>query len=109
MIYTETVYIKKTEFERINRLLAIESLEEMTDSELLKAGANTDYHEGIFGVVFEDGCSLTWDLCSGQTNYWDDVIFRGDDGDLLVECAFELNDIELKINNNTYIVKLELT
>lgn len=72
--HEEVIYIPTKEFDRINRLLAIESLEEMTDGELIEQGANTDCCEGIFHIEFDNGASLNFDLCSGQHNYWDDVV-----------------------------------
>ena len=102
--------ISKTEFDRVNRLLSIESLSGMSDSELIMAGANTDQCEGIFSVVFDDGSSLNYDLCSGQENYFDDVVWTSPDGnrDVCLECTFELSDIEFSIGNDIYIVELDI-
>lgn len=106
--HEETIYIPTSEFNRINRLLTIESLEEMTDNELLEQGANTDYCEGIFHVEFNNGASLNFDLCSGQHNYWDDVVWTSADGkvDVVLDCVYELDDIEVEIENELYIVKV---
>lgn len=103
-----TIYIPISEFNRINRLLAIESLEEMTDNELLEQGANTDYCERIFYVEFDNGASLNFDLCSGRHNYWDDVVWTSADGkvDVVLDCEYELDDIEVEIENELYIVKV---
>lgn len=102
------VYIDKDEFDRINRLLAIESLEEMTDSELIEQGANTDVCEGIFYVEFDNGASLNFDLCSGQHNYWDDVVWTSADRtiDITLDCEYELDDIEVEIENELYIIEV---
>ena len=111
MIYEETVKLPKEMFDRINRLLAIEDLEEMTDDELLAAGANTDQHEGIYSVRFDDGSTMNYDLCSGQTNYYDDVVWTSPDGsrDVVLECAFCLNLVdEVEIGGNVYLVRIEL-
>ena len=96
------------EYNRINSLLAIISLEEMTDDELLKFGANTDYHEGIFNITFDNGSSLNFDLCSGQSNYWDDVVWTSADGkrDICFDCEFELGNIEFEVDNELYIVEI---
>lgn len=102
------IHISASEFERINRLLAIESLEDMTDSELLEQGANTDVCEGIFHIEFDNGSSINFDLCSGNHNYWDDVVWTSADGkrDVTLDCAYELDDIEVEINSELYIVKI---
>lgn len=106
--HEEIIYIPINEFNRINRLLAIDSLEEMTDDELIEQGANTDYCEGIFRVEFDNGTSLNFDLCSGQHNYWDDVVWTNADGskDVVLDCGYELNDIEVEIYGELYIVKV---
>ena len=107
-IYKECVYIEPGLLERVNRLLDIKSLEEMSDKELLDAGANTDQCEGIFSVTFDDGSSLNYDLCSGQSNYYDDVVWTSASGDhdIVLECSFELDDIEFDVDGVGYIVTI---
>ena len=106
--HEEVVRISINEFNRINRLLAIDSLEEMTAHELIEQGANTDYCEGIFRVEFDNGASLNFDLCSGQHNYWDDVVWTSADGhkDIVLDCEYELDDIEVEIDGELYVVKV---
>ena len=106
--HKETVRITTNEFDRISRLLAIESLEDMSDSELLEQGANTNVCEGIFYVEFDNGSSMNFDLCSGNHNYWDDVVWTSADGntDVVLDCAYELDDIEVEIENELYIVNI---
>lgn len=110
MKHVATFDIRKSEYDRVNRLLGIESLSEMTDSQLLAAGANTDQCEGIFAVTFDDGSTLNYDLCSGQENYFDDVVWTNPDGkrDVVLECTFDLDDIEFDVDGETYIVKLNI-
>lgn len=106
--HEKTVYITTGDLNRINKLLAIESLEEMTDIELLEHGATTDYCEGIFHVEFDNGASINFDLCSGKHNYWDDVVWTSADGktDVVLDCAYELDDIEVEIESELYVVKI---
>lgn len=95
-------------YDRVNRLLAIESLDGMTDQQLLDAGANTDQSEGILYVEFDDGSHLNYDLCSGQSNYYDDVVWSSPDGrrDVTLDCEYSLNDIEFQIDDDTYFVEV---
>jgi hypothetical protein len=104
------IEIDRELYDRVNRLLEIPSLSDMTDNELLQAGANTDQYEGIFCVDFDDGSELTWDLCSGNENYFDDVVWTGNDGHMTtLECTFELSDIEFKAHNGeTYAVRIHV-
>ena len=106
--HEETIRLASSEFDRINKLLAIKSLEEMTDEELIKYGANTDYCEGIFRVEFDNGASINFDLCSGKHNYWDDVVWTSADGkrDVVLDCEYELDDIEVEIESELYIVNV---
>ncbi len=108
IVHEETITISISEFNRINRLLAIESLEDMTNSELLEQGANTNCCEGVFHVEFDNGASLNFDLCSGQHNYWDDVVWTSQDGktNVVLDCEYELDDIEVEIKSELYIVKI---
>jgi hypothetical protein len=103
-----TVRISLIEFERINRLLNIDSLEDMSGDELIAQGANTNSCEGVFLVAFDDGSTLNFDLCSGSSNYFDDVVWSSSDGsvDITLDCAYELDDIEVDVEGETYIVKI---
>ena len=102
------IHIPTSEVDRINRLLEISSLEDMTDSELIEHGANTHVCEGIFHVEFDNGASLNFDLCSGLHNYWDDVVWTSADGkrDVVLDCEYELDDIEVEIDSELYVVKV---
>lgn len=95
-------------YDRVNRLLAIESLDGMTDQQLLDVGANTDQNEGILYVEFDDGSHLNYNLRSGQHNYYDDVVWSSPDGrrDVTLDCEYSLNDIEFQIDDDTYFVEV---
>ena len=106
MKHVAYVQISQSEFDRINYLLAIDSLSEMTDAELRACGANTDECEGIFYVNFDDGSALSYDLCSGQENYFDDVTWHSSDGDwdVCMDCTYELGSIEFEADGEEYVV-----
>ena len=111
-IHTSTVQIPKDIYARVNRLLAFDiPFEEMTDAAMQAAGVCDHYCEGIFTTDFDDGSSLNFDLCSGSSNYFDDVVWSSADGtlDVALECGFELSDIEFEAEGETYVVKLEFT
>ena len=109
MKHTATVKLAKSEFDRINRLLDIPSLSDLTDDELRDMGGFTDAIEGVFLVRFDDGSTLNYDLCSGQENYYDDAVWTSADGsrDVGLECSFELDDIEFDVDDETYTVIIE--
>ena len=106
--HEEVMHLSKNEFNRINRLLAIPSLEDISDDELRNMGATTDGCEGIFTVDFDDGSSLNFDLCSGKHNYWDDVVWTSTDGsrDIVLDCEYELDDIEFEVDGELYVVNI---
>ncbi len=103
-----TVHIPSCEIDRINHLLGIDYLEDMSDEELIMHGANTHQNEGIYSVTFDDGSSLNYDLCSDIHNYWDDVVWTNADGssDLTLDCEYEIDDIEIDIEGETYVVEI---
>lgn len=108
MKHEATVNISKEEYDKVNNLLKIESLSEMTDNELLAAGANTNTCVGIFSIEFDDGSRLNYDLCSGTTNYFDDVVWSNGDADIVLDCMFELDDIEFEIYGEEYLVHINI-
>lgn len=74
-----------------------------------RGGAPLYIREGIFEVTFDDGSSLRFDLCSGTHNYWDDVVWTSADGntDVTLDCEYELDNIEVDIEGETYIVEVK--
>ena len=107
--YTAQVRMLGSEIDRINKLLSIESLEEMTDEELSVVGAEKDSCFGVYCAAFEDGSEITFDLCSGQHNYYDDVVWHSNDGSCEVnfDCEFELGSLEVEVFGDQYKVIIE--
>lgn len=108
--HTACITIKKTEFERINKLLGIDSFAEMSEKRLREIGAERDSCEGILYVEFDDGSSLNFDLCSGEDNYYDDLVWTSPDGnhDVVMECTFDFPDvIEFEAMGEEYSVKIK--
>lgn len=107
-----TVDIPRLVYDHVNRLLSFDTpFEEMTDEEMMAAGVCDNYRDGIFTATFDDGSSLNFDLCSGESNYYDDTVWTSADGstDVTLECAFELSDIEVEIMGETYVVNLNIS
>ena len=105
-----TVQLPGKEIDHLNKLLAIDNLEEMTDFELRKAGANTNQYIGLFEVKFDNGAFMTVDVCSGNTNYYDNIVLTTPDGyEHILDCEYEIDDIGIEIDDDKYIVKIERT
>ena len=102
------VRLPQEEVERINRLLSVDCFEEMTEDERWLSGIAKDACEGIFCVTFPDGSFLNFDLCSGSSNYFDDVVWTSADFcvDVVLECTFSLEDIEFDVGDTHYIVRI---
>ncbi len=106
--HTAVVNIQKEKFDRVNHLLAIDSLEDLTAEELIKQGASIHYCESIFYVAFDNGSTLSFDLCSGSCNYWDEVVWISPDArkEIILDCEYKLGDIEVEIDSELYVVKV---
>ena len=106
--HTVDVRIPQHEIDRINRLLSILSFEEMTDEELEFAGVQKNSHEGVFCAEFDDGSIITFDLCSGDENYYDAVVWtsRNMEKKYVADCEYSLEDMELEINGEYYAVNI---
>ena len=109
--HEKIIHIPAKEFNRINKLLAVESLEELTDEELHQLNANTNVREGLYDIEFDNGATMSIDLCSGQHNYWDDVVWKSPDRNkyIVLDCSYKLDDIEVEINSELYSVKFVKT
>ena len=108
---TASVALPKDTFERANRLLAIDSLSDMSDEELAATRADTYQSETIFCVGFPDGSEAEYSLCSGSENYRDDVSYYTADGscsqDFEPECELE-KEICFFVGHERYVIHLEL-
>jgi len=105
--HREEVTLKKSNLLFVKRCLEVESLEEMSDEELEAWGYKKDDCKLIFLVDFDDGCTVIWKLCSGQTNYYDDVVLQYPDGSSdTLECTFELDDVQIETPTDVYYIKL---
>lgn len=104
------VRIPQGEVDRINTLLSLNCFENMTDEEMSAVGAKLDSYEGIFVASFDDGSALTYDLCSGSGNYFDNAIWKSADGkeEVVLDCQNELGStIEVSKGTEQYVVRVE--
>lgn len=108
MRYETNIKLAKNYVDRLNALLSIENMEEMTDSELSEVGANTYDCIPLYDVTFENGASLYVDVCPGDNNYYDDCVWRSPDCSkyISLDCEYEIDDIEVCIDGDIYIVKI---
>lgn len=109
MIHKEVVYISKEDLKKANYLLSIKSLEELSDAQLQEIGAETDVCIGLFYIEFDNGATMNIDLCSGQHNYYDDIVWTSPDGnsDIVLDCMYEIDNLEVEIDNELYLVEIE--
>lgn len=85
----------------------------MDDEGRSQAGFVKDYYEGIYEAVFDDNSRITWDLASGNSNYYDNAVWQNADGtrSVMPDCEYQLNDITIRVHNgfkitDEYFVKI---
>lgn len=102
------VSLSGTRMTEILDLLAIDSLEDMSEEELEAAGAKQHDRRFVYEAGFPDGSTVAYELCSGSMNYWGDVVWTAPGGTETVDCEPEygLGDLEIEIGGTTYVVRL---
>lgn len=113
MIYRTRVTMSFSEFQRVNRLLEIESLPNLSEEEMYELNAKHHADELLFIATFENGVKLELHLVSGSENYFTSPIFYLPDGsvrDPEDASEFEL-DVEenFTLDNDEYIICIYLT
>ncbi len=109
MTYVSEMEISRKEFERINRLLAEidfdDDSNEMTEL-MRELNATEDSWCDGFYFEFENGSTILIDIRSGSHNYYDDVIWRQGNEDILFDCSYVLDEEnEYCIDDDVYICK----
>lgn len=112
---TCTVVMPRDRLTKVNRLLDIEDIEALDDTERSELGVREDSSEHIYTAAFEDGVIIHVSLYSGQTNYWLEAEYqRGKNapleemGDSVSESISEDGD-EFTIDGETYMVQFQPT
>lgn len=108
MIFKETITYDKDTLERVNALLDIEELGEYTEEQKL-LNPKTDDFIGLMWIDFENGNSITIDVCSGTGNYYDNCVLRDKDGYEITcfDCNYSIdNEMEFNYEDDTYIVNI---
>lgn len=120
MIYTNIndVEITREEFNNLQRFFDIDfwdynyEKDEYTQQELIdELGARCDDTYPLFTFKFENGDKITYDLCSGGANYYDNVCLEYNNGEdeLWFDCDYSLEEtMEYTYGENTYICKLTI-
>lgn len=109
MEFKETIKVRKKEFERVNKLLKIPDIDDLTeDDKLLEPKSNDSIH--IAEVNFEDDTNICIRVNSGKHCYYDEYIVSTEDGRVVeYESEFTIDkQMEFALAKNRYIVKLEL-
>lgn len=136
-LFTATVEIERALFDRVNSLLEIEDLnilnfclddftdangehsfteEELAEIEEEKRmaeflDAKRDDCIPLFDIKFDNGHSITIDVCSGNENYYDNNVLYGENGFVLAtfDCMYSIDKrMEFNFNDVTYIVELNI-
>lgn len=109
MTYKATVTVKKEILERVNQLLNIEDLEQITNEELL-LNPKVDDFISVASATFENGNIIDIDVCSGGTNYYDNCMLKDKDGYEIYcfDCNYSIDsEMEFCYGRDTYIINIE--
>ena len=110
MEYKVVVTMAQAEFDRVNGLLDIEYLDDMTDEEYTILCPKTDDYIGLFYVEFENGNHITIDVASGGSNYYDNCVLYDADGNELkvYDCGYHIGrTMVFMYHDDRYIVEIE--
>lgn len=104
--YKAEVRLKASECEKIRKLLDIDSIDGMSDEELDAVGASRHDRLPVYTAKFEDGSVLSYELCSGSTNYWGDITWTAPGSGMTADCEpdYDFGSMELEIEGVTYEV-----
>ncbi len=116
MEYKYTKKISRDEADKISVLLNIDDISEEciddNDAELKEklgitsfeeVGAVCDDVRTLATVRFLDGFFMEIRLCSGNTNYWMDILFGDEKCPSVLDPEFDFDDVEIEENGNKYI------
>ena len=107
--YKVTVDIQKSVYDKLLSAFGIDDISKLSQEEIEKLGAWPYQQSRVYVARFDDGSFITYDICSGTSNYFDDVSYIAPDGRTeTLECTFDIDDIEIERNGNTYIVELNI-
>lgn len=136
-LFTATVEIKRALFDRVNSLLEIKDLANLdfclddfidrngehsfTEEELAEIEedkrmaeflcAKCDDCIPLFDIKFDNGYSITIDVCSGNENYYDNSVLYDENGSELTafDCTYSIDGkMEFNFNDVTYVVDLNI-
>ena len=108
MKYEKTVSIPAEKYDKVNELLELDNLDEMTEGELNDIGAEIEHVEKIYEVEFEDKSKVMFFLRSGLHNYFDEVVwFQTDEEPYAFDPEFSIGDFSFCFDGDCYCVKVE--
>lgn len=110
MKYKNTNMVTETQLnlDWYNRLLDIDDLSQHDDEHLALI---EDECYGLYEFEFEDGSTITVDLCHGDINYYDDCVWTNKEKTKTITfgCQYCLDaEMEFTVGCNTYICHLTL-
>lgn len=110
MEYKVVVTMAQAEFDRVNGLLDIECLDDMTDEEHTILCPFKFDNNHLFSYEFNNGNFISASVNSGGSNYYDNyVLFDKDGYELMVlDCSYEVEKyLEFEYEGDKYIIEIE--
>lgn len=116
--YVSEIKLNKSDFDRINKLMQVDFNDIDANGELApfmqklvdELDARKDTAPYGFEFDFEDGSCITIDIRSGQSNYYDDCVWRKGKEYYVFDCAFEIVEENVfNMDDAKYICKFVIT
>jgi hypothetical protein len=111
MVYTNTnkVEISKGYLRYLQQLLEI-NFEDTTQQDTIDdLCAVTDDYLPLFEFMFDNNTTITYDLCSGSSNYYDNVCIYSEDFEDCFDCDYTLDEkMIFEYGDDTYICNLTI-
>lgn len=107
MVYKYYKLVKMDDMERINKLLAIKDLSELNENTSI--GAKPHDHINLFDVTFENGNTISVEVCSGSQNYYENIVLfdnKNNEIAVLDPNNYIGDEIKLLHRNDTYIIEI---
>lgn len=111
MTYIGTINLSEKDRKYYNDLLDLVldcDDENYDENKIDELGARIDDYFGIASVEFENGKSITIDLASGSSNYYDNIVLWDEDGNELYafDCNYVIDkEMVFEDEEDTYIIK----
>lgn len=108
MTYKGKFKVNASDLKHYEELLYLDNFEDCTEEDMESVNARLFDEIQIANVTFKNGVYVLIDLCSGCSNYFDNIVVCDSQGNAVdeLDCTYEIGDFEFDYNGDTYIVEM---